>query len=414
MNINRLSNFGFLIGAGLLAGAGCGGDDGADSGELPDASNGNGNGNGNGSIVEVSEDIESDTTWGGDDTYLVTDEIDVEARLTIEPGTLIEFEDSAGLEVDSSGILVAEGESGNPITFVGTEASPGWWNGIFFTAGSNHVDNALDHVYIADAGGDSLRRTSDASVIITSDAQASITNSTIEDGAGYGLFVFYDGELAAFEENELTGHEEAPIRSGTIHLHHFDAASAYTGNGADVVIGGHTGPSVNDQTVEGDDRTWQDLGVPYELRADTRVVDVFLTLEAGTELRFATDTGLRLEDGAGIEARGDGDGEDERVVFTGTESSPGWWDGVQLRDAPQSASIIEHALVEYGGADSLGVAEEANVSVGRDTDLEVRDAVIRESANHGVWVSEDATINEDVCTANEFSGNDGDDCAGET
>ena len=67
-------------------------------------------------IVEIDEDIDSNTTWENENIYLVTRRIDVNAVLTIEPGTVIKFEDGVYVDV-VDGKIIAEGMMGNPIVF---------------------------------------------------------------------------------------------------------------------------------------------------------------------------------------------------------------------------------------------------------------------------------------------------------
>ncbi len=362
--------------------------------------------------VEVTDHIDSDTTWESDVRYIVTGDFDVDARLTIEPGTFVEFEEGAGLEMQSGGILVADGTDESPITFTGTEESPGWWNGLFF-AGSDHADNTLNQVVVEYAGGDSLGGdTEDSAVIVGNPLGGSgavaITNSTIRHSGGYGIVLPLGADLHDFESNTITDNADAPIRGGGIHLHHFDADSSYSGNGEDAVVVGLSGPSVNDHAVENEDGEWANLDVPYRIGVDTQLNNSVLTIEEGTELMFDTDAGLRFDDGGGLDAVGT---DDDPIVFTGTEESPGWWNGLQFRESPRD-NVIEHAVVEYGGADSFGLTEPANIIVGSSGGITVVDSTIRHSSDYGIWISEDATVNDGICDDNEFSDNAAGDCGG--
>lgn len=100
----------------------------------------------------VSGLITSDTRWVSTCTYVVTDNIAVEAgvTLTIEPGTVVKFKGQYHLQV--GGTLVAQGTSDERIMFVSYFDSPSWdqrWEGISFV-GDQQSDSALQFVTIED------------------------------------------------------------------------------------------------------------------------------------------------------------------------------------------------------------------------------------------------------------------------
>jgi subtilisin family serine protease len=84
--------------------------------------------------TEVSGVINSNTTWTKDNLYIVTDDILVSyvVTLTIEPGTIVRFDDGKYMQVD--GELIAIGTPEQPITFT-ANGSTGWL-GFKFSHGS--------------------------------------------------------------------------------------------------------------------------------------------------------------------------------------------------------------------------------------------------------------------------------------
>ncbi len=68
------------------------------------------------SVVEITEDIDANTTWESENIYLVKERIGVNAILTIEAGTVIKFEAGASVEV-VDGKIIAPGTVGSPIIF---------------------------------------------------------------------------------------------------------------------------------------------------------------------------------------------------------------------------------------------------------------------------------------------------------
>lgn len=88
-----------------------------------------------GETVEVSADISSNTTWKGNNTYVLKTHVFVAgATLTIEPGATILGEAGSSLVITQTGVIRAEGTREKPIVFTsaGDEGtrSPGDWGGV--------------------------------------------------------------------------------------------------------------------------------------------------------------------------------------------------------------------------------------------------------------------------------------------
>lgn len=120
--------------------AGCGDDDtgmttpdtgpgGSDAGPGEDTGSG-------GEMIQVMDDITTDTTWSADNIYVLGAPIYVTgATLTIEPGTTVMGDGGANaLIVTTTGRLVADGTADQPIVFTSANPeaarSPGDWGGI--------------------------------------------------------------------------------------------------------------------------------------------------------------------------------------------------------------------------------------------------------------------------------------------
>lgn len=93
--------------------------------------------------VEISADINSNTTWTANNVYILKRPIIIRnATLTIEPGTVIRDDqtgdpsDNAYILVSKTGRLVAEGTATNPIVFTSGrppgDRQPGDWGGLLF------------------------------------------------------------------------------------------------------------------------------------------------------------------------------------------------------------------------------------------------------------------------------------------
>jgi hypothetical protein len=147
--------------------------------------------------------------------------------LTIEPGVELRFKAASSgrsqLRVRShrvggkdvaQGALIANGTAAAPIVFTSQSATPapGDWQGLYF---ENHSDprNSVQYARIAGAGADSTSTglcvstpgapnyDADCSVILWLDeapGSAFITNSTIEDGRGCGVYRAWKGASVDF------------------------------------------------------------------------------------------------------------------------------------------------------------------------------------------------------------------------
>ena len=336
------------------------------------------------SIVEISDDITADRTLYSDTLYVVTDEVDLRALLTVEPGTTIEFENDTGFELRSSGGLVADGTESDPILMTGTEETPGSWNGIFVRSSEND-DNLLNWVTVEYGGGEDFTGAAPGNVVVghgTNSASISITNSTMRQSGSDGLWVRSNGDLPNFEGNTLTQNEQAPAAVGYNNVHLLGDGSTYTGNSEEYVY------ARSGDTIEDTDVQWDNLDVPYRVgTSEIEVRDVDFVIAPGTTLEFEEDSHVELRSNSALIADGN---EAAPILFTGTEETPGWWNGIYVRSSQNPDNVLNHVTVEYGGGDDFVGAESGNVVVatgGSDgASVSITNSVLRHSATDGLWV----------------------------
>ncbi len=116
----------------------------------------------------------------------------IDAALTIEAGTEIQFGANGGIEVRSSGTLIAQGTALAPITFTGVQKTKGYWDGIDFTFTQN--PNVIDYAIIEYAGPSSsfaegLVRFNGTSSLASN---GSVTNSTLRGSLTNGIYITAD------------------------------------------------------------------------------------------------------------------------------------------------------------------------------------------------------------------------------
>jgi hypothetical protein len=78
------------------------------------------------SIIEISSDITSNQVWTSDNTYYVVADVNVQALLVIEPGTVVEFASDKAMFVNNGGTLISVGMPSNPIIYTSDSGSPGY------------------------------------------------------------------------------------------------------------------------------------------------------------------------------------------------------------------------------------------------------------------------------------------------
>jgi hypothetical protein len=127
--------------------------------------------------------------------YRVTVRTFVEAALTIEAGTVLEFAQDVSLIVSNSGSLTAVGTAQAPILFRGGEALSGYWKGLEF--GTATASNVLDNVQLSHAGSEAWFGGSNsiATLFVTGDGLLDLADVTVRDTGGYALILESGGGL---------------------------------------------------------------------------------------------------------------------------------------------------------------------------------------------------------------------------
>ncbi|MCK4904677.1 HEAT repeat domain-containing protein [bacterium] len=77
-------------------------------------------------VIEIDTNITINTIWESGNVYHVTANVNVQALLIIEPGTVVQYGSSGALFVNNGGTLVARGTPDNLITFTSDATTPGY------------------------------------------------------------------------------------------------------------------------------------------------------------------------------------------------------------------------------------------------------------------------------------------------
>lgn len=270
--------------------------------------------------------------------YMVVGDVDVAAKMTIEPGVVIYVQEGLGINVNSgSGILVAAGTDADPIVFTGeSQTVNGYWKGIFI--GSNSVENEISHAEISYAGSDPAGTYFEKAALTIHSAKVNLSYDTISHSGGHGIQTRAGGsefpmDHMTFEQNDG---DQAMIHVSQ--MGYFDSASTFDG-GYVTVFGGST---------EGD------MDVPALNGANYKVVDWVgfdhrVSIAPGAVFEFGTDAGIDINPNATIIAQGDAT---NHILFTGTSQVPGAWRGIFISSASVD-NIMEYVDIKYGGSSEI-------------------------------------------------------------
>lgn len=362
--------------------------------------------------VEVSSHINEETVWEdifsdpAVPDYYVTRDIDVNAKLTIEPGVVVHLAENAVMTVESGGgTLVAEGLADNKITFTSfDEEGEILWGGILLNSSSSL--NTLEHVNMAYAGGEEFLYANGwraASVGVANDGRLGLNNVTITKSGVDGVFVHQGGTLSAFSDNTFSQNGGFPLSLSINQLGLIDASNAFADDEA-------TDKKENTVRVYdsqlNEDQEWSALanGARYLFQGNVSV-EANLTISEGAILEFDQDVQFAVTENGVLIAQGT---EGNPVVFTSSSVADGIkWAGLYVH----SSSInneLDFVQVSHAGSDEefyAGGWRATTIGIGNGAKLKLTNSEISHSADYGLFLHADGAF--EAFANNHFHDNAG-------
>lgn len=300
--------------------------------------------------------------------------------LNVENDTTVKFTQYLSIYVD--GHLNARSA-----VFNGTNETSGWWRGIQVRYTGEAMLEACTVAYAGYA--------ENAAVFMRGNSSLSLKNSALRNAYGAGLRVETDDTSLVsygntFENNTLCGVRLGCNASWT------DTTSSFSGNPFDILVEGGT---INREV------TWQ-LNPPFTFgigQGDIVVsAEGILNIMPDTLIKFTQYLSLyvagRLNAPGSADApiyftdsRDDSIGTDIGQDGTATTPAPGWWRGIQVRNA--GTATMNHCTVAYAG-----YAENAAIFMNGTGSLALNNSTLRDTYGAGLRV-------EAGYTALESSGN---------
>lgn len=340
--------------------------------------------------------------------YFVSGRLDVDTGLEIMPGTTMEFDTDAFIEVSGDGYVTAEGTAADSVILTARDQADGWGGISFYTSNSR---NSFDYARISYGGNrDFGFGIQPANIGVERSGEVKVKNSVVAHSVGnYGLYVEDQGAISEFSQNTFSGNDGFPIGLAINIAGVLDAATTFTGNSDNSVeIFTSTLPQGgNPQTLP----AFAD-GTPYYVsgRLD---VDQDLEIKPGATFEFNKDVRIEVSGSAGsLEAIGTAD---SLITLTARDPSDGWLGIVYFSNT--TANRLEYVQLSYGGRGDFGFGvEAANVGVERSGKAAVANSSFTNSFGYGIFVENDGeltdaagtpitTTQEAVDAGNTFTGN---------
>ena len=306
--------------------------------------------------------------------------IDITDVLTIEPGTVIQFEENSGLGIYDNGALKAVGTSSLPIVLEGKDNVRGYWRGIHIE--TNTLNNQLDHVTIANAGANYVYCCNTPASLFLKGGTLSIKNTTIRGGLEYGLFANGDSRLREYENVTITEHSENPLNI------HIERATELDGLGSDYT--GNERPYILVQKSNADDPTTLPANnVPYLFDATVVNVTDAMTIEAGVEIAFLENGGIGVTDNGSLKINGTASNP---VLMRGREASKGFWRGIHM-ETNSINNQFQHLEIRDAGSDYVYCCNDVGSIFVKDGKLGLQNVSISNGGGYGIVTKKDAVFN---------------------
>jgi hypothetical protein len=331
--------------------------------------------------------------------YVVTNDIAVSAALTVAPGVVIEFDEDKSFHILPQGSLIAKGTTDKRIFFTGKVREKGYWKGILFQ--SNNVNNELDLAAVEFAGSNPLPDMGmiRANVALAGDAfsgaAVKISNSTLDQSGGYGLYVAGRSHLNDFSANYFSNNTGSAVYVPAAQLHRVDFFSHYTGNNG--FNGVETGGVINADA---------EVAWPYFNDGSKYLVTQDLIIESGVRItegatfEFADNVMVKVASSGHLDAAGS---DFRHITFTAHQKSQDtFWRGIFFASASPS-NKLHYAVISYAGSSQMPeINYKANVAVSPSAKVSVLNSTFEKGLGWGLVAEAGADVNADIATANFY------------
>ncbi|MEM7655663.1 MAG: hypothetical protein AAF399_06000 [Bacteroidota bacterium] len=305
--------------------------------------------------------------------------LDITAALEIKPGVVIQVEENGGFGVYDQGTLKMVGTEAEPIIIKGAAASQGYWRGIHIE--TNSINNQMEYVQISDAGSNYVYCCNTVASVFLKGGKLAISNTTISNGAEYGLYANEAADLATFANNTITTHAEAPMYLHLERTAQLDGlTSDYTGNEDDFI-------RIFKSTVDTELEIPAN-NVPYLFDSEVINLTEVVAVDPGAELVFKENAGLGVYDDGALALNGSAGNE---VILRGLEANKGYWRGVHI-ETNSSNNKFAHAQISDAGSNYVYCCNTVATVFLKGGRLEMTNTRLSNGAEYGLYANADANL----------------------
>lgn len=294
-------------------------------------------------FIKKSGTLSNNETWSGDEIYYVSNDLTIEATVTIEPGCIVKIREGKGITVRSGGKILATGNETNRIYFTSINDDRG---GILPNSDNETEKQDWESIKIDETGtgcifqfctfeyGNRTLEISDGDVEIT------ITDNIFENNY-YGLCAKYGVTNSTIERNRFFSNTYPMLIDATIPLGNsnmFTSEDGKTDNTYQRITFYTFGNSLIDK-----DTTFEETELPfnggyagfkiYENITLTLKSGVVVTMSQGAPITIKYGGDFIMEDGSIITST-----EDESLDGNGTVEADDYWDGIEDQNKSGSSS----------------------------------------------------------------------------
>ncbi|WPP48669.1 PKD domain-containing protein [Catalinimonas niigatensis] len=321
--------------------------------------------------------------------YHVTAMVNVNAKLTIEPGVVIIFDEDKGLKINYEGKMIAEGTETQLITFTGKEEEKGYWAGIIFMSSS--LDNEITYTEVKYAAGAAIYPFEHPTAIgVNSEAYLKLTYSSVEFAQDNGLLVKNLG-IIDYEHNYFGNNEGLNVTVPVNQAHKIDADSRIEARTEELNYVQLLGTSLEEEQ----EVTWVSLsnGTVYKLVEEVSIGSG-LRLEPGTHLRFNPNKFFRIFNEGYLYAKG----TSNDPIKMDIDPAGGFkWGGLLIKSSSPD-NLLEYVEIYNAGngQPAYGLMKSAAVSVDSDysTVLNMKNTYITGSSAYGLYMEDGSVIGQ--------------------
>ncbi len=363
--------------------------------------------------VVVTDNINEETIWedifSNPDVpdYRVDNNINVNAKLTIQPGVVVQLDEKAVISVEADGgSLVAEGEEGNRIVFTSSnEAGEVLWGGLRIKSSSS--ENSINYVDFDLSGGEpnlvyagAYRA---ASIGIDENGRIAINNSSFSRSGGDGIFLLRTGSLSSFENNTFSENKDFPLSLSINQVGNINATNTF--NDADNSSGTENLLRIYDSELD-EDQEWSELAGDAGLYfVGNAAINGNLTINEGVRMVFGEKVVFEVNPEGTLIAKGT---EDNKIIMTSADVAAGKkWGGLRI-ESTTVQNELDHVSVTHAGGEANLIYFEgyraANIALDKGAKVKLTNSEIAESAGNGLVLTDGAIL--EAFGNNNFHDND--------